>query len=104
MLGSVVTGCQSISIRWINGLKDIGQLWLDEVFRRRSQGTAECVFGSAIGYVWGDPDSGRQVSTKEVPRCSPGKQPSGSKRSRSEFSDLGSLCGIACYSVLVVDW
>ena len=45
---------------------------------------------------------GRQVETREVPECSPGKQPCGSNGSRSDFSDLGSVCGIACYPVVVV--
>ena len=45
---------------------------------------------------------GRQVGTREVLGCSSGKQPCDSKRSRIDFSDLGPLCGIACYSVVMV--
>ena len=72
--------------------------------RRRSRGTAECVFGPKIGYMCDVPGSWQIGGTREVPGCSPGKQPCGSKRSRSDFSDLGSVCGIACYSVVIVDW
>ena len=46
---------------------------------------------------------GRQVGTREVPGCSPGKRPCGSKRIRGDFSDLGSVCGIVGYSVVAVD-
>ena len=37
------------------------------------------------------------------PSFSSGKQLCGSKRSWSDFGDLGSVCGIACYSVAAVD-
>ena len=99
----MATSCQFISIGWINGLKEIGQLWLDEVSVGGRRGLLSVFLAQQSSMCAVFQTVGRQVGTREILGCSPGKQPCGSKRSRSYFSDLGPVCGIFGYSVVVFD-
>ena len=108
VLDSVATGCQVTMIGCVRRI---------DIFKSGGRATTpkRGRFGGRVGRVCdcqSVQQSGRhqvfrtddrQVRTREVPRCSPGKQPCSSKRSKSDFSNLGTVCGIACYLVDAVD-